>query len=639
MSYMSRRWGLALLFAIILVTALVLPRRLWAQAPADGELAGQVFITSANVSRAPTIELQAYGRSDAGDAIDFSNQFIAIFHAGNLIPEEDVELIGSADIGTLTVFVVDLPPGVQSQLDAVQQAIISFASEPTMKEQVDYVAVFRVGETAATPLLDPVNFHNSVLNHFTTTPLTTQAGATALYDSVGALLNDINQLKPDPNMLASMVLITDGTDAVSTQVQPEEIAQRAAALGIPIHTIWLQNDELSEFSYGVGQDFLSKTAQGSGGLTARLTEGPALTAIWNRIAAFRSRAIIHYTVANLSGGTFSVELSLPDLPKVRSATTSVTIPGDVPSIVFDFPADLPAEAWAFALPDLTEPVKLSFPTRLNWLDGQTRTLTEAELVVNGQKVADLDPTTLARFEVEVPNLIYGNNVLQVRIMDEQGHAAETPELILVVQQGPRLIPSVIKGSADIGRIVRLLVMVIFLLALLAFLLWFFLRRLDLSALRQRLRAGRASTSSSEPPVPTPAQAGAEAADARPMRPAETAGAPTMMVGAATRPAQMGQPYLEILEAKSPVAKQVVINRPEFLIGRNPNTDLAFTEDITVSRIHCTIVQDGDIYRVFDEQSTGGTFVNDAEVPEYGLQLKDGDELYLGEVHLRFRRAR
>lgn len=637
MSYLSRHWGLTLLFAMTFLTALVIPHRLQAQTPADSDLTGQLFITSANVSRAPTIELQTYGRSDAGAAIDFNDQFIAIFHASNLIPEEDVQLIGSVDMGTLTVFVVDLPPGVQSQLEAVQQAIISFASEPTMKEQVDYVAVFRIGETAATPLLDPVNFHNSVLNHFTTIPLVIQAGATALYDSVGALLNDINQLKPDPNMLASMVLITDGTDAVSSQVQPEEIAQRAAALGIPIHTIWLQNDELSEFGYGVGQDFLNKTAQGSGGLAAKLTEGAALTAIWERIAAFRSRAVIHYTVPNLSGGTFGVELSLPDLPKVRSATTSVTIPGDVPSIVFDFPADLPAEEWAFALPDLTDPVKLSFPTRLSWLDGQTRTLTAAELVVNGQKIADLDPANLTRFEVEVPNLAYGNNVLQVRVMDEQERAAETPELILVLQQGPRLIPSVIKGSADIGRVIRLIIMVVFLLALLAFLVWFFMRRLDLSALWGSLRTRRPAAPTPEPAAPAPSAN--QPSVARPTRPAETASAPTMMVGATTRPAQTGQPYVEILETKSPVPKQAVINRPEFLIGRNPNTDLAFTEDITVSRIHCTIVQDGDIYRVFDEQSTSGTFVNDAEVPEYGLQLKDGDELYLGEVHLRFRQPR
>ncbi len=633
MSPLSWRRPIVLIVTLLSLTLLGVPYSAWAQTAVNADTVGQLFITNADVSRTPTLELQAYGRTSSGAPIDFNNQFIAIFHAGALIPKEQVQLIGATDIGTLTVFVVDLPPGVQSQLEAVQQAIVAYASEPTMKEQVDYVAIFRLGEAAASPLLEPVNFHNSVLNHFTTTPLTTQAGATALFDSVGALLNDINRLKPNPNLLAALVLITDGTDVVSTQVQPDEIAQRATALGIPVHTIWLQNDELTEFGYGVGQDFLNKTAQNSGGLAAKITDSQALSNIWNRIAGFRSRAVIHYTVANLSGGTFNVELSLPDLPKVQAATTSVTISGDVPSIVFDFPADLPAEAWAFALPDLSAPVKLGFTTRTSWLDGQTRTLTAAELQVNGQKVADIDPASLSSFEAEVPNLVYGNNVVQVRVQDEQGRSAETPELVLVLQQGPRLIPEPLKGSADLGRILRLAVMVIFLLALLAFLIWFLLRRVNLAALRpSRERAP------DDVALPAAAKAEQKPLRSRPARQPAAVDTPTVMAGAAgggPRPGPAGQAYLEILETKSPAAKQAPITRPEFLIGRNPNADLAFTEDITVSRIHCTIVQDGAIYRIFDEQSTGGTFVNDAEVPEYGLQLKDGDELYLGEVHLRF----
>jgi pSer/pThr/pTyr-binding forkhead associated (FHA) protein len=46
--------------------------------------------------------------------------------------------------------------------------------------------------------------------------------------------------------------------------------------------------------------------------------------------------------------------------------------------------------------------------------------------------------------------------------------------------------------------------------------------------------------------------------------------------------------------------------------------------------------EGNRYRLYDAGSTSGTWVNEQQVPEYGIQLRDGDEIFLGQVHLRFR---
>ena len=48
--------------------------------------------------------------------------------------------------------------------------------------------------------------------------------------------------------------------------------------------------------------------------------------------------------------------------------------------------------------------------------------------------------------------------------------------------------------------------------------------------------------------------------------------------------------------------------------------------------------EGNHYRIFDELSTSGTWVNEQQVPEYGIQLLDGDEIHLGAVHLRYRQS-
>jgi pSer/pThr/pTyr-binding forkhead associated (FHA) protein len=40
--------------------------------------------------------------------------------------------------------------------------------------------------------------------------------------------------------------------------------------------------------------------------------------------------------------------------------------------------------------------------------------------------------------------------------------------------------------------------------------------------------------------------------------------------------------------------------------------------------------------LFDENSTSGSWVNGRQVPEYGVELADGDEIHLGAVHMMFR---
>jgi pSer/pThr/pTyr-binding forkhead associated (FHA) protein len=96
-------------------------------------------------------------------------------------------------------------------------------------------------------------------------------------------------------------------------------------------------------------------------------------------------------------------------------------------------------------------------------------------------------------------------------------------------------------------------------------------------------------------------------------------------------------FLEVLESMTQRSGRIELTSVEMKIGRSANqSDIVFNKDGTVSRIHATIVQEGNDYRIFDEQSTSGTFVNEQRVPEYGLQLVDGDEIRLGGVRLRFR---
>ena len=68
------------------------------------------------------------------------------------------------------------------------------------------------------------------------------------------------------------------------------------------------------------------------------------------------------------------------------------------------------------------------------------------------------------------------------------------------------------------------------------------------------------------------------------------------------------------------------------IGRSPDCEI-FLDDVTVSRKHAVLVRDGDDFRIEDQGSLNGTFVNRRRI-ESG-RLENGDELQIGKYRLSF----
>ena len=583
---------------------------------------GRIAITGSNSDSFPSVQLRAYGMDGQGAPIDFAAEPLFLSHNG--FPVDEVVFDGREPVGTLTVFLIDAAGGITEPLPAIEAAIRQYAGPGNMQEQLDYVAVYQNRADGPQELLPPTPFHNGVSNLFITAPLASEPGATSLYDAVIRMVEITPGLKPKPEMAASIVLISDGTDPGTSAAQPSDVPSRAAAAGIPVHTIVIDNAGLN-IGAELGRQYLADVATGSRGLTANLSSAEGLAAMWGRIAGFREHALLRYTVPEPASGTFPVELSLLNNRDTR-AVADVTISTAAPSVTIN----LARESRAITVPDLDEPVELQLSADVSWLDGQAREVTAARLLVNNAPAGDIPIDSLDAFTLPIPNLSFGDNRLEVEVTDSQGLTSKSAPVVLSVTQGedvvlPEELQPAGSGFNPLWVIIPLLLLA---LAGLGYLLW------------QRSQQPRRA-----------AVAGAPAGGSRRRRrgtpPVEGAPPPTM-VGSLDAPGDLGymggtadQPFvmahLEVISAQTLMPEELTLGDLEVRVGRSPaQSQIAFRDDITVSRFHAVLRLEGNRYRIYDGGSTSGTFVNGRQVPEYGLQLSDGDEVQLGAVRLRYR---
>ena len=92
--------------------------------------------------------------------------------------------------------------------------------------------------------------------------------------------------------------------------------------------------------------------------------------------------------------------------------------------------------------------------------------------------------------------------------------------------------------------------------------------------------------------------------------------------------------LEILDGQD-VTRRFDLSRVKTVIGRGQGAQLRIN-DTKMSKKHASILYTGGEFRIHDEGSTNGTFLNGSRVVEYAI--RDGDKLLVGDSLLRFRVA-
>jgi pSer/pThr/pTyr-binding forkhead associated (FHA) protein len=98
-----------------------------------------------------------------------------------------------------------------------------------------------------------------------------------------------------------------------------------------------------------------------------------------------------------------------------------------------------------------------------------------------------------------------------------------------------------------------------------------------------------------------------------------------------RPQRLG---MLILRQGAESDRTFEVRTDRMTIGRSRESDITL-EDEAVSRVHAIVTRDEDgTYRIRDQNSSNGTYVNSQRISEYALE--DGDEIQVGLMVLEFR---
>lgn len=92
-------------------------------------------------------------------------------------------------------------------------------------------------------------------------------------------------------------------------------------------------------------------------------------------------------------------------------------------------------------------------------------------------------------------------------------------------------------------------------------------------------------------------------------------------------------WLRVEAGKKP-GREIILGKPEILVGRSEQCDLGLFGDSTVDKTHARFLSQNQKYLVADAGSESGTFVNEKKI-QGTVALKSGDTIRVGGYTMRF----
>lgn len=607
------------LLSVILVLLLVGPGVVWAQT-AEPSPSGTAQFTAVDVNSFPEVHAYLQVQDAAGGHIaGLGPEAFAVTENSTAVASVAVL---EAELGVQVVFVLEASAAFKtrdvnglSRLDYAREALEGFL-EAGLSQADDLTLVGSEGllvahVSSAAPVRDALSRYAP---EFT--------GSADPYALLNSGLNFAADVPPRPGMRRVLIYLSNGLPGTAGAL--EDVAARAQAAQIQIHTVFVGPDGALDTA---GAQALRQLAEQTGGLDLFLRAPAALDPVFKILSQQRQQYRLTYRSAvNLTGQhTLAARLTLP---------TGATLPA--PSVMFQMRVEPPqvnvpnpparlslAEVGA----EYPLPVQVLFP------DGHPRQLRMMELVVDGQPV---DARTAGEVSAVVwPLAGYTTSLtrtVQIRVTDELGLSAASKPVEVFVEALPVVVAAAQPAGQPPG--LELIVMVLAGVGVVAAGagggLWWYWRRRGAPDRSVSVSAPRPAPFDPKQTLPLPAVA-----------PTRRRHLPRLhFASRGARVKRLGPAYLEVVEAGGGGAQgdEIELVGPRLRVGRDPQVAEVVFPDRSVSRLHARIEATGPgAFRIYDEGSTSGTWVNFVQVePAAGQELHHGDLINLGRVQLRFK---
>jgi hypothetical protein len=633
--------------SILFVILLLLTIPAWAQS----ELT-TLRIAQLNAERFPEVALDLVAR-DAGGNVAFDVSSLAISENGNPVEPftssrhmPGVRLIFVLDANT-TFNQIDESGGL-SRREKARDSIVAFSNQFMDPGERDRASILVPdGEVGTFLERSEMTFPNEVIN------------AVNFYEPENLAATPLNQMleqalelienNQDDGRYPAILLFTDGAQ-LDDQLEFEALAERAQAAGAVFYSVILGSQaDPNEI------ENVSRLTDPTGGQYIHMPQPLDANSLYQTIRdrAIQTRVTYRSTVSTSGRHTVQVrfgELSDEAEFSVRLEAPEVTIEVDnsQPIVRVGTEADMPLEE--------LEPTSQPLVAEVAWPDGFPRLLMSATLLVDGAEVPldapVLDTDGLLTFNWDISRLDSGTYGLQVQVTDELelvGISDPLPLTIEIDQPEPPVTPTPVppeptpappeEGGSSVGQFLEdNLLLVVGGLAGLAFLVILLL--LIVALIRRRRRGGGLDDLDLTAPLPAPQPGPRPAADDSTQILGSQAGREfdadaTFLMPPDFAMSEVSGAYLEPLEYAPEHSGMIPLIGSNIALGRDSNLVQITFNDRSVSRLHARIMESSGTFRLYDEGSASGTYVNFERIGLTPRLLQDKDEIHFGRVHLRF----
>ena len=523
-----------------------------------------------------------------------------------------------ADLGVQVTFVLNANAAFKtrdvtgfSRLEYIRQGLTDFVGAAATVDDLSVVAAegdLIAHVSAGAPVVDALSRY-----------ATEFVGAADPYALLNAGLNYAGDVTPRPGMRRILVVFANGLPRPGDSSALTDLVARAQAAQVQIHTVFVGPDGAQATTEA---QTLRELSLQTGGLDLLLDGPSALATLFQAIAGQRAGYRLSYRSGlNRTGQhQLGVAVQLPDGARLTT-----------PAAAFQLRVEAPAVA------------QVTFP------DGHPRPVQTAELLVDGAPVDTRQTPSLTALTWPLAGYTESlTRTVQVRVVDELGLSAESASVQVFVAV-PALLPAPTAAMPAAGQLPNwwLASGGIFILLLAAGIggAWYWRQRLA-SAPVEAIPARAPGPQPSVKPRQTQPLNISATLPMKPVVPTRRFQLPRVTGPRSKTPVpagaskREGPAYLEVVVAGGGGASAdcVELLGASLRIGRDPELVDAIFPDRSVSRLHARIAEaEPGRYRIFDEGSTSGTWVNFTQINGAdGHALQPGDLINLGRVQLRFR---